>query len=143
MNGAVLTPYVTLGEYSGEIVISVPITNDGFAADVTVVLYVYYAGRFGSPLHGGLIAEYEKDVHFNAGETKEVEFTHTVVASGLGQEASRDVGVEVIKDGDVVGTAEFDDVYTAPGGGIVEPIMEPMMSMMVMAMMFMMIGGIF
>lgn len=140
MSGAILTPYITLGEYSGEIIISVPITNDGDAADVTVVMYVYYAGRFGWPLHGDLIAEYEKDVHFGAGETKEVEFTHTVVPSGFGQEASRDVGIEVIKEGEVAGSAEFDDVYSAPGGGIIEPVMEPMMAMMMMAVMFMMIG---
>jgi len=140
MNGAIQPLYVRPGEYTGEIIISVPITNDGDAADVTVVMYVYYAGRFGSPLHGGLIAEYEQDVHFDAGETREVEFTHTVVPSGFGQEANRDVGVEVIKEGQVAGSEEFDDVYSAPGGGIIEPVMEPMMGIMMM-MIVPMMGG--
>lgn len=143
MNGVMQPLYIRPGEYEGEIIITVPITNEGEATDVTVKLYVYYAGRFGWPLHGELIAEYQKDVHFEEGEAKEVEFTHTVVPSGFGEEANRDVGVEIFVDGQKVASEEFDDVYSAPGGGIIQPtiesIMEPMMGMMMMGMMMMMV----
>lgn len=150
MNGQIQPLYIRPGEYAGEIIITVPITYNGAeAVDTTVRLSIYEAGSMlWSAIdlwwHGSLIKDYDKRVHFEPGEAKAVEFTHTVVPAGTMGETKRDVGVGIYVEGeeDSVATEEFDDVYQVTGGGlepVFEQVMQPMMAMMMMAMMAMVV----
>ena len=123
-----------LSEFTGKILIAVPVKNSGPACDATVNLYIYEGSWWGT--HGTLLVAYGQDVSFAEGEQKEVVFAHTVIQTG---ESRRDIGVEVMVGDSVEASAEFDDVYhvaAAPG------LIDNMMSVMIMGMMMLVISTI-
>ena len=114
-------------DYSGQITISLPVTCSGAAVAAEVRLYIYEGSLW--PQHGALLASYSQQVQFGEGETRELAFSHSVIVTS---ESRRDVGVEVIVDGQTVVSREFDDVYHVSSGGT---DMSSMMGMMVVVMM--------
>ena len=122
------------GEFSGEILIAVPVKNTGPACDAVVNLYIHEGSWMGS--HGALLAAYGQEVRFEEEEQKEVVFAHMVIPTG---QSRRDIGIEVVVGDSVEASAEFDDVYhvaAAPG------LVENMMSIMMMGMMMMVMSSI-
>ena len=119
-------------DYSGNIVLSLPVTCRGMATTATVKLYIYEGSLW--PQHGAMLASYSQEVQFGEGETKDMAFSHAVIATG---ESRRDVGVEVIVDGQTVVSKEFDDVYHVNGssGSDFSSMMGMMVAVMMMGMM--------
>lgn len=117
----------------GEIVIVVPVKCLGPACDAIVNLFIYEGSLWYT--HGKLVASYTQDISFLKDEEKDVLFRHTVVPT---DEARRDVGVQVVVNEEVVGSREFDDVYTVSAGG--GDMMGSLMAMMGIGMMVMMLG---
>lgn len=90
-----------------KIIITCPITSMcNVACDATVILDIWEGSVM--PGHGDLMATYEKAVHFEAGETKEVEFSHKCNETA---EFRRDVGVTVVVDSVEVESEEWDDLF--------------------------------
>jgi len=104
-----------LAEFTGEIIITIPVTCAGAGCDAAVSLYIYEGSWL--PTRGTLLAKYCQEVHFDEGETKEVSFRHRVIQTG---ESRRDVGLEIVVNGEIVASAQWDDVYSVPGapGGL-------------------------
>ncbi|MCL0079824.1 hypothetical protein M1O18_02855 [Dehalococcoidia bacterium] len=116
-----------LGEVTGNILITVPITNKGRACDAVVNLYIHEGSWL--PGAGDLLASYSQAVSFLEGEQKEVVFAHTVIQTDASR---RDVGVEVVVGDSVKASAQFDDVYHVPTG---PGLIDKMMMIMMMAVM--------
>ena len=123
-----------LGEpFAGDILIATVIKNAGMPCDALVALFIYEGSILAG--HGTLLASYGKEVHFEEGEEKEVTFEHQVVQTG---ESRRDIGIEVIVNGVIEVSAEFDDVYQV--AGTTETMTGSMSALMGMGMMAMMVS---
>ncbi|MCL0076491.1 hypothetical protein M1O12_00405 [Dehalococcoidia bacterium] len=116
-----------LREFTGNILITVPIENKGHACDAVVNLYIFEGSWL--PWAGDLLASYSQAVSFLEGEQKEVVFAHTVIQTDASR---RDVGVEVVVGDSVKASAQFDDVYHVPTG---PGLIDKMMMIMMMAVM--------
>ncbi|MCL0084239.1 hypothetical protein M1N82_01660 [Dehalococcoidia bacterium] len=120
-----------LREFTGNILITVPITNKGHACDAVVNLYIFEGSWL--PWAGDLLASYSQGVSFEEGERKEVVFAHTVIQTDASR---RDIGVEVVVGDLVRASAQFDDVYHVPTG---PGLIDKMMMIMMMAVMMMVV----
>ena len=128
-------------EFGGgaDIAITVPVTCSGEACEAVINLYIY-EGSWGVS-HGSVLATYSQDVPFQEGEQKEITFVHICLPTSQGR---RDVGLEIVVEGEIVFSGEWDDVYhvaTTTGNMIGDIMALGMMGMMAMMMSPMMEGG--
>lgn len=130
---------------SGDVIISVSITNNGPAVTAQVIMYVYEGSTFAG--HGTLLDQQTETAAFATNETKTFEFPHTITLTTQGR---RDIRVQILVAGEEVADEEWDDAFTAESTpSLFENIGDLILLMIVMMMMSMMMemmsgeGGIF
>jgi len=91
----------------GQVLITCPVRSTSTEEFTVTIRCIVYEGSI-YPGHGDELWRSSKIVTFNPGESKDVEFLRNSIAGSIDR---RDVGVEVLYQGQVIESKEEDDVY--------------------------------